>query len=125
MSNTSIRRRGAFLFATTALVTAGVMGGTAQAVPNSGSLWVGYGKSNTYASVKCVQQISNSLHYQTGYHTIDVDGSFGPDTDGAVRAIQKWASLDQDGVVGPRTGDAMITATKDAYGCYPYLPTLK
>ncbi|WP_256178620.1 hypothetical protein [Kitasatospora aureofaciens] len=80
MSSISMKRRGAFLFAAAALVTVGAMGGTAHAVPNSGSLWAGYGKSNTYASVKCVQQISNSLHYQTGYHTVDVDGSFGPDT---------------------------------------------
>ncbi|MEE1782256.1 peptidoglycan-binding domain-containing protein [Streptomyces sp. SP17BM10] len=125
MNSTSMARRGAFLFATTALVTTGVLGGTAQAVPNSGSLWVGPGKSNAYASVRCVQLISNSLHYQTGYHVIDVDGSFGPDTSGAIQAIQKWASLDPDGIVGPRTGDVMITATKDSYGCYSSLPTLK
>ncbi|WP_223241857.1 peptidoglycan-binding domain-containing protein [Streptomyces sp. CBMA123] len=125
MTSTSMKRRGAFLFATAALVTVGTLGGTAQAVPNSGSLWVGYGKSNTYASVKCVQEISNDLQYQTGYHGIAVDGSFGPDTYGAIVAIQAWASLQQDGVVGPRTGDVMVEATKDYYGCYPYLPTLK
>ncbi|WP_030242671.1 peptidoglycan-binding domain-containing protein [Streptomyces sp. NRRL S-350] len=124
MSSSSIKRRGAFLFATAAMVTVGATG-VAQAVPNSGSLWVGYGRSNTYNSVRCVQLISNSLHYQTGYKTIDVDGAFGPDTAGAIVAVQRWASLDPDGVVGPRTGDVMIEATKDAYGCYNYLPTLR
>ncbi|MFD5464164.1 peptidoglycan-binding protein [Kitasatospora sp. NPDC127059] len=124
MNSISIKRRGAFVLAAAALATVGVAG-TAQAVPNSGSLWVGYGKSNTYASVKCVQLISNSLQYQTGYHTVTVDGAFGPDTYGAVVALQKWAHLDPDGVVGPRTGDVMIEATKDYYGCYSYLPTLK
>ncbi len=120
-----MRRRGAFLSAAAALVTVGVLSGTAQAVPNSGSLYVGYGRSNAYASVKCVQQISNSLHYQTGYHTVAVDGSFGRDTYGAILAVQKWAGLQQDGVVGPQTGNVMIEATKDEYGCYPYLPTLR
>ncbi|MGA5822437.1 peptidoglycan-binding domain-containing protein [Kitasatospora sp. NPDC094028] len=124
MSTSSIKRHGAFLFATAALVTVGATG-VAQAVPNSGSLWVGYGRSNTYNSVKCVQQISNSLRYQTGYKSIAVDGAFGPDTAGAIVAIQHWANLDPDGVVGPRTGDVMIESTKDYYGCYNYLPTLR
>ncbi|MFD7452379.1 peptidoglycan-binding protein [Kitasatospora sp. NPDC059827] len=124
MNTVSVKRRGAFLLAAAALATVGVAG-TAQAVPNSGSLWVGYGKSNTYASVKCVQLISNSLHYQTGYHTVDVDGSFGPDTYGAIVALQQWARLDPDGVVGPQTGNVMVEATKDSYNCYSSLPTLK
>ncbi len=119
----SAKRRGAFLLAATALATVGVAG-TAQAVPNSGSLWVGYGKANAYSSVQCVQQISNSLHYQTGYPTIAVDGAFGPDTYGAVIALQRWAGLPQDGVVGPQTGDYILTATKDEYGCYWNLPSL-
>ncbi|MEU1422005.1 peptidoglycan-binding domain-containing protein [Kitasatospora sp. NPDC005751] len=125
MNSISLKRRGALVSAAAALLTVGVMGGSAHAVPNSGSLWVGYGKSNTYASVKCVQQTSNSLQYQTGYHEIAVDGSFGPDTYGAIVAIQRWASLDQDGVVGPRTGDVMVSATKDMFHCYASLPTLR
>ena len=123
MSSISFKRRGAFLFATASLVTVGALGGTAQAVPNSGSLWVGYGKANAYNSVLCVQKLSNSLHYQTGYHVVDEDGSFGGDTNGAVLALQKWAGLSQDGIFGPKTGDAILSATKDAYGCYSYLPS--
>ncbi|MFI6849499.1 peptidoglycan-binding protein [Kitasatospora sp. NPDC050467] len=65
------------------------------------------------------------MHYQTGYHEVAVDGSFGSDTYGAIVAIQRWASLQQDGIVGPQTGDVMVEATKDYFGCYPYLPTLK
>ncbi|MER7708775.1 peptidoglycan-binding domain-containing protein [Kitasatospora sp. NPDC097605] len=124
MNSTSLKRRGAVLLAAAGLATVGVAGG-AQAVPNSGSLWVGYGKANAYNSVRCVQLISNSLHYQTGYHEVAVDGAFGPDTYGAVVALQRWAGLSQDGVVGPQTGDYIITATKDEYGCYWNLPTLK
>ncbi|GAA0593406.1 peptidoglycan-binding domain-containing protein [Streptomyces crystallinus] len=122
MSNT-IKRRGAFVFATAALATVAALGGTAQAVPNSGSLWVGYGKANAYNSVLCVQKISNSLHYQTGYHVVAEDGAFGQDTNGAVYALQHWAGLQEDGVVGPKTGDAILSATKDMYGCYAYLPS--
>lgn len=119
----NIKRRGAFLFATAALAAVGAMG-TAQAVPNSGSLWVGYGKANAYHSVLCVQEISNSLHYQTGYHVVDEDGSFGPDTNGAIHALQHWAGLQEDGVVGPKTGGTLLEATKDLDGCYAYLPSI-
>lgn len=36
-------------------------------------------------------------------HNIGVDGSFGPDTDRAVRAFQRSQHLDVDGIVGPDT----------------------
>ncbi|MFD9796629.1 peptidoglycan-binding protein [Streptomyces sp. NPDC059070] len=122
--SSSIKRRGAVLFATAALATVGALGGTAQA-SSSTSLWVGYGQANAYNSVRCVQLISNSLHWQTGYHTVAVDGAFGKDTDGAIHALQHWAGLDEDGVVGPKTGETLLIATKDAYGCNAYLPTTR
>ncbi|MER5744699.1 peptidoglycan-binding domain-containing protein [Streptomyces sp. NPDC002225] len=88
-----------------------------------GAPWIGYGQANTYNGVKCVQQLVNDLSFSTGYHTVAVDGSFGPDTNGAIRAFQSWEHLPVDGIVGPNTGDALLIATKDGYGCNTYIPS--
>ncbi|MBT2471292.1 peptidoglycan-binding protein [Streptomyces sp. ISL-66] len=103
----------------------GVSGGPANAVP--GAPWIGYGQANTYNGVRCFQVLANSLHYQTGYHVIDEDGAFGPDTYGAIKAFQKWEGLSQDGIVGPATGSSILTETKDGdgSGCYNFLPSLR
>jgi peptidoglycan hydrolase-like protein with peptidoglycan-binding domain len=41
-------------------------------------------------------------------HAVEVDGDFGPRTDGAVRVFQQRMHLTSDGVVGPRTWRAIV-----------------
>lgn len=45
-------------------------------------------------------------------HLVSVDGSFGPLTDGAVRAFQQEKGLVVDGVVGRRTWSALIVTVR-------------
>jgi len=47
-----------------------------------------------------------------GYNTIDVDGSFGPGTDTAVRNFQSKKGLAVDGSVGPSTWTALTNVTQ-------------
>lgn len=42
-----------------------------------------------------------------GYEPGEIDGRFGPNTEAAVRAYQSDHGLDVDGIVGPRTWDAL------------------
>lgn len=42
-----------------------------------------------------------------GYEPGEIDGRFGPKTDAAVRAYQSDQGLDVDGIVGPKTWDAL------------------
>ena len=41
-------------------------------------------------------------------HAVEVDGDFGPRTDGAVRLFQQRMHLTSDGVVGPQTWRAIV-----------------
>ncbi len=45
-------------------------------------------------------------------HDIEVDGDFGPKTDGAVRAFQAHEHLDVDGIAGPDTWSAVIVTVE-------------
>jgi len=42
-----------------------------------------------------------------GFEPGEIDGRFGPKTDAAVRAYQSDQGLDVDGIVGPKTWDAL------------------
>jgi peptidoglycan hydrolase-like protein with peptidoglycan-binding domain len=45
-------------------------------------------------------------------HDLDVDASFGPLTEAAVRATQRDFDLEVDGVVGPRTWGAIVVTVR-------------
>ncbi|MET9613887.1 peptidoglycan-binding domain-containing protein [Kitasatospora indigofera] len=125
MARKTLKRRSVFLVAAVALAGVGALGGSAQAEP--GQSYIGPGKPNEYEGVMCTQILANMLHWQTGYHVVAEDGHFGPDTYGAIKAVQKWASLPQDGIVGPQTGTVLLESTKDGdgIGCYWHLPSYK
>jgi hypothetical protein len=54
-------------------------------------------------SVKELQQLLNDDGF-----TLDVDGLFGRDTEGAVKRFQREQGLDDDGIVGPLTWAALL-----------------
>jgi hypothetical protein len=55
----------------------------------------------------------NDVKLLQSYLKITADGDFGPGTDKAVKAWQKSKGLTVDGIVGPKTWDAMGLATTD------------
>ena len=65
--------------------------------------------SSDSATVKKLQEMLN----QNGY-SLDVDGSFGPKTDAAVRDYQKKNNLAVDGIVGTNTWGALTKANTPA-----------
>ncbi|MFJ9847670.1 peptidoglycan-binding protein [Kitasatospora sp. NPDC101155] len=83
-----------------------------------GAAWLSY--NDTGLGVKCVQMAVNSAGYDAG----KVDGKWGNQTEAAVEAFQTHKFGYADGIVGPRTGDAMWPYVKDYNGwCYSVLPT--
>lgn len=70
--------------------------------------------------VRCVQYASFTT----------ADGDFGPKTTKAVKRIQAYFGLKQDGIVGPKTGEEilfLLAASHDSRytdaKCYPYVRT--
>ena len=53
-----------------------------------------------------VKGLQNAL-IGRGYDFGDVDGTFGPKTEEAVRHFQRDAGLNDDGIAGPRTWEAL------------------
>jgi peptidoglycan hydrolase-like protein with peptidoglycan-binding domain len=48
-----------------------------------------------------------------GFEPGEIDGRFGPKTEGAVRQFQSDQGLDVDGIVGPKTWDALRQVESD------------
>jgi peptidoglycan hydrolase-like protein with peptidoglycan-binding domain len=44
-----------------------------------------------------------------GSPELEMDGDFGPKTESAVRAVQRWAMIDVDGIVGPETWNQLVS----------------
>jgi peptidoglycan hydrolase-like protein with peptidoglycan-binding domain len=55
-----------------------------------------------------------SLQYLLGArgHSVAVDGIFGPQTEAAVRTLQKALQITVDGIVGPVTWQALISGMR-------------
>ncbi|WP_406836599.1 peptidoglycan-binding protein [Streptomyces sp. AHU1] len=135
----TVKHRGRRVGAAAAVAAFAVFGlqGVAQANPDAPN--VGYGYRNHPSAVVCVQKFYN--HYLAGPALIATDGKFGRETYAATRRLQQWVnqtykgqySLDVDGVVGKRTGDALIgIARKDQWidpvfvnNCAAALPTTR
>jgi len=58
-----------------------------------------------------VQRLQHRLR-SLGYWLVDPDGNFGDLTAQAVMAFQGWARLQPDGIAGPLTQAALVTATR-------------
>ncbi|MFD7560134.1 peptidoglycan-binding protein [Streptomyces sp. NPDC059835] len=65
----------------------------------------------------CVSEIQHDVASTIGIDPADwpgfIDGVWGPKTDRYVREFQRRSNLDPDGVVGPRTWEALISRTTD------------
>lgn len=55
-------------------------------------------------AVKGLQNALKARSYDFG----PVDGDFGPATEDAVKQFQREAGLDEDGIAGPRTWEALV-----------------
>ncbi|WP_327135303.1 peptidoglycan-binding protein [Streptomyces sp. NBC_01343] len=127
-----IATRAGVIAATTALAALSVAG-AAEAKPGVG--YIGYGKTNNTHAVWCVQHQYNYLVRVNGpsHPQIAEDGKFGPQTDEAIRFLQKywWGDSGTDGIVGPATGGLFLTLGDPVYGtvagekgyCYDYIPS--
>jgi hypothetical protein len=62
------------------------------------------GKGDQGEDVQTVQ----GLLQARSHPEVKIDGDFGPGTEAAVKAVQEWAKLDTDGIVGPMTLRALL-----------------
>lgn len=68
---------------------------------------IGVGYRNT-EFVKAAQNMVNRFTAKCGNAPLAVDGRFGPQTDEAVKKVQKCQGQDDDGYVGPRTFHTLV-----------------
>jgi peptidoglycan hydrolase-like protein with peptidoglycan-binding domain len=55
-----------------------------------------------------VERLQFMLNFVKGVDDLDVDGTFGPKTEAAVRAFQQNENLSVDGIVGQQTWTALL-----------------
>lgn len=87
----------------------GVAPGTSTAVPGVGHLGAGMLNQGTGMQGKAVPAVSNlqAALTQAGYK-LTKDGRFGPQTEAAVKQLQKDHGLTADGIVGPATKALLV-----------------
>lgn len=61
-----------------------------------------------------VRAVQSQIHSRSGW--LEIDGSFGPETDRTVRFFQEDVGLTVDGIVGPHTWNALVSAYLRARG---------
>jgi peptidoglycan hydrolase-like protein with peptidoglycan-binding domain len=71
-----------------------------------------------YLNLDDLQSVQKALS-QLGFDAGAADGKDGPNTQKAVRAFQAHASIRIDGIVGPETRQALVTALAAATGTPP------
>lgn len=91
------------------------LGAAAPASAQQGFRNICEGCGNSYNAVWCVQIAVN----------VTADGNFGPTTKQGVKNFQSKRGLAVDGVVGPATGNYIVSVdTSKGHGnCYNYVPT--
>ncbi|MGW6919142.1 peptidoglycan-binding domain-containing protein [Kitasatospora sp. NPDC054939] len=116
--------RGSTLAAASALLLA-LAAPTATANPNA--RYIRYGDSGR--AVQCVQHALNEWNYDFNRPSdLAEDGVFGKNTLNMVKYFQGIQGLDADGVVGPRTGNYLVTELEHLVwwmDCGGYIPTLR
>lgn len=112
-----------------AAATVGVaaLGLATDASAVSGAPTLGYRYTTSGDGVKCVQHdINYVINTQNPsspppYRHLDEDGVWGPKTDADVRWFQSWyGNLDVDGVVGRKTGNALLYSGDPNWNGDPY-----
>ncbi|MGW8769000.1 peptidoglycan-binding domain-containing protein [Streptomyces sp. NPDC055815] len=109
-----------------AALMVGATGGPAGAV--SGAGYVGDGYANSGAAVWCTQHQLNDIIRKVGGQEIAEDSVWGPQTKNGVIWLQARLGIQQDGVVGPETGNWLLYSGGQYYGgkngyCFWNLPS--
>ncbi|MER6916446.1 peptidoglycan-binding domain-containing protein [Streptomyces sp. NPDC000594] len=73
-------------------------------------------RGSTGAAVKQAQCLSNVWN---GVPRLTVDGIFGAQTQTKIKWIQGCHGLTKDGIIGPRTWNALYNPAPDCYDPYP------
>lgn len=80
---------------------------TAKIPVNRGSTNCLLGQGNRQGGVRTLQLALNACYLPYLDHALQLDGAYGPDTQKAVKVVQRRAGIRQDGIYGPQTARAM------------------